>query len=64
MFKMEFKTGNDAFRDPFTGEESQTHKANETVKIINRISTEIAMGKTYGSIMDINGNSIGKWSLD
>lgn len=64
MFKMEFKTGNAAFCDPFTGEESQAHKVNEAVKIINKISTEIAMGKTYGSIMDINGNKIGKWVFD
>ena len=64
MFKMEFKTGNDTFRDPFTGEESQAHKVNEAVKIINKISTEIAMGKTYGPIMDINGNKIGTWELD
>ena len=65
MFKMEFKTGNAAFCDPFTGEENETYKLAESAKILGNISREIAVyGKTSGSIMDINGNTIGKWSLD
>ena len=65
MFKMEFTTDNVIFCDEFTGEESKSVKLAESAKILGNISREIAVyGKTSGSIMDINGNTIGKWSLD
>lgn len=64
MFKLEFTTSNAAFNDPFTGEENKADKANETVRIINRISKEISIGKTSGVVMDINGNKIGEWELN
>ena len=64
MFKMEFKTSNDAFRNPYTGEESERHKVSETIKTLTKVAESLMNGKTDGVIMDINGNKIGKWSLD
>ena len=65
MFKMEFTIGNSAFCDPLTGEESECHKLIESAKILSNISKEMVVyGKTSGSIMDSNGNIIGKWELE
>lgn len=65
MFKLEFKTSNAAFGDERDPEYVQrVDKLREVNRIMKNVTTEIAMGKTYGSIMDINGNKIGTWELD
>lgn len=65
MFKLEFATSNAAFGDERDPEYVQTvDKLREINRIMQNVTKQIAMGNTYGSIMDVNGNKIGKWSLD
>jgi hypothetical protein len=63
MFKMKFKTANDAFRSPCTGKRTPEYVAMETKRILEEVTQEISTGITSGSISDINGNKIGEWSL-
>lgn len=53
--KIEFSTSNSAFDDFGCYEEIN--------RILNDISDDIRIGCDCGSIMDINGNKIGEWSL-
>lgn len=64
MFKMEFKTSNAAFCNPFTGEEDKEKELEESSNIVYNISMKMLKGETSGTIMDYNGNAIGKWSLE
>lgn len=57
MVKIEFETNNSAFVEP---DGSMEH---EVKRILNVISKKIACGRTGGNILDLNGNSIGSWSL-
>ena len=61
--KIEFSTDNDAFKDSYTGEETNASFWAEYTRIIARINDQVASGRKYGPIMDINGNKIGEWSL-
>lgn len=63
MMKIEFTTGNAAFTDPFTGEENNFYEAMECKRILEGICEKLEDGVTHGSLFDINGNKIGKWSL-
>ena len=36
----------------------------EIKKILQKIEERIENGDSYGSVMDINGNKIGTWSID
>ena len=64
MFTLKFNTENAIF-NPLTGEESKDCKLIESAKILSNISKEMVInGKTSGSIMDSNGNVIGKWELE
>ena len=65
MFTLKFNTENAIFCNPLTGEESKGCKLIESAKILSNISKEMVInGKTSGSIMDSNGNVIGKWELE
>lgn len=65
MFKMEFTTSGSAFGCEYDPDYIQrVDKVKEINRIVQEVSIKIAGGYTYGSIMDINGNVIGKWSLD
>ena len=52
--KIEFKTDNQAFED---------YKEGEIARILCKIARAIENGSTSGSVMDINGNRIGKWEV-
>ena len=56
MFKLEINTGNAAFEEPY--------KEIEVCRILEEIKRRIEDGHTYGKLIDINGNNVGKWSLD
>lgn len=62
MFKCEIKTGNAAFCDPDTGNESEFWEAVELKRILEDVCEKLEEGFTSGSIMDINGNKVGEWS--
>lgn len=58
MFKIEFRTDNAAFSEDCGGSLEY-----ETIRILKEVIDKIAYGRAVGSIMDINGNNIGEWSL-
>lgn len=62
MLKIEIKTGNAAFCDPCTQEESEYFESVELRRILQDICDKLEKGKTEGAILDINGNKVGKWS--
>lgn len=62
MLKIEIKTGNAAFCDPDTGEESEFWEGVELNRILDGIKQKIEDGYTSGSCADINGNKVGSWS--
>lgn len=53
-FKMEFSTANAAF------EENLEH---EVFRIVDDVAQEVIDGSRSGKIRDINGNTVGEWSL-
>ena len=53
MFTIEFTTSGSAFDD---------YPQEEVVRILDIISNKVRDGYTDGNIVDINGNSIGKWN--
>ena len=59
MLKIEIKTGNAAFCDPFTGAPSELDEAIECKRLLEGICRELEDGATSGSIIDINGNKVG-----
>lgn len=55
MVRVEFVTGNDAFQgDAF-------QRSGEAARIFERIVSEIKHGGRGGTIVDRNGNTVGKW---
>lgn len=68
MFKLEIKTGNAAFRD-----ESRTDRhgdyvldpyATEVRRILLDVIRKLEAGYTDGSVIDVNGNKVGRWSYE
>lgn len=62
MFKLEIKTDNAAFCDPDTGSEDKFLEGIEINRLLAKVQLSIEAGYTSGTIMDINGNRVGKWS--
>ena len=62
--KIKFSTNNAAFKDP-DGVKSfdDVYRDREVIRILSDIIEDIKIGCDCGSIMDINGNKIGEWSL-
>lgn len=63
--KIEFSTDNAAFRDEIDEPVlNEICRDREVVRILQNIIDDIEnLGCDCGSIMDINGNKIGEWSL-
>ena len=64
MLKIEFKTGNAAFCDDYTGEPDDYSLRCESVRILKEVVSKIENGYTEGSCADIYGNKVGSWKLD
>lgn len=63
MLKIEFKTGNAAFRNE--DEELDVYAVADFLKNkSNEIAEQIECGYEKGSLIDINGNKVGDWELD
>lgn len=62
MFKLEIKTGGAAFCNPDTGNENEFWEGIEINRLLEKVQIEIEKGYTSGTIIDINGNRVGKWS--
>jgi len=63
MLKVEIKTGGAAFRDTYSGEENDVAEAMECARLLRKIAKQMEDGAREGSIMDLNGNKVGRWSL-
>ena len=60
MFKLEFDTDSDAFTD----EDGMGWSMQAEIKrILKRVSSQVEDGQTQGSIIDLNGNKVGTWTL-
>ena len=61
MLNIEIKTGNAAFSE----DEVLTYEGrSEIARLLRKISVQIETGDSDGVIIDINGNKVGRWSLD
>lgn len=61
MLKIEIKTDNAAFSE----DDVLTYEGRyEVARLLRKISVQIEQGDNDGVIMDINGNKVGRWSLD
>lgn len=61
MLKIEIKTGGAAFSE----DDVLTYEGRyEVIRLLRKISVQIEQGDNDGVIMDINGNKVGRWSLD
>lgn len=61
MLKLEIKTGGAAFSE----DDVLTYEGRyEVARLLRKISAQIEQGVDDGVIMDINGNKVGRWSLD
>lgn len=62
--KINFITSGAAFQDEYADEETnKLYIRTEVARILKKITAEIEQGEMYGSIMDINGNKVGKWEI-
>ena len=63
MFALDIKTDNAAF-----GEDDGPHTAGsvaaEVARILRELATDIENGGDGGAVMDINGNSVGRYRLE
>lgn len=69
MFRIEIRTGGSAFRSEDAppnkdGEYPLDPNATEIKRILKNISDSLEYGETFGSILDVYGNKVGKWSLE
>lgn len=62
MFKLEISTSGAAFRNPFSGEEDEVMEAAEIRSLLAKVSYELEHGRSFGVIIDANGNKVGSWS--
>lgn len=63
MFKLDMKTGNSAFTDPY-GENDRIAESQEVARILREVAYQIENGiRTKGSCMDYNGNKVGEFEL-
>lgn len=62
--ELKIKTSGAAFCDPDTGDYSDLYSSMECVRILQKVIDALEAGRTYGTIMDLNGNRVGQWQLD
>lgn len=63
MLKLEFKTGNAAFRDE-DGNLDRYAVADYLREKANDIADDIENGYEEGFLLDINGRKVGSWQLE
>lgn len=64
MMKIEIRTENEAFRDPFTGDYDAYAEAREICRILKDVIQKLEVGYTDGTCIDTNGNRVGEWSRE
>lgn len=58
QFQMSFDLGNDAFAG------AQLDRSNEISRLLRETADKIDTGEIDGTLLDINGNSVGHWGFD
>ena len=58
MFKVQIDTGNAAF------DEDNGGAAAETARILREIADRLENGRTEGPAFDLNGNTVGRYTLE
>lgn len=53
-FVVQFEMDNDAFVEDMRA---------ETVRVLGEVSRRVEWGQDYGNVKDVNGNTIGRWSI-
>ena len=63
--KLQFSTDSAAFHDEYADSISNAiYKEQEIVRILHKVIRDIEVNRMdSGSIMDINGNKIGRWEI-
>ena len=61
MLKIEIKTGGSAYRDENDELDRSAHELRRNLK---DIMEKLEYGYQAGYIIDINGNKVGKWTLE
>lgn len=61
MLKLEIKTGGAAFGED---DELSYEGRYELARLLKKVATQIENDYNDGVLMDINGNKVGKWTLD
>ena len=68
MFTVKIRTGNAAFRsDEFQDEDGNNCLdpcSCELRRLLDDVKKQLVRGYTDGTLIDINGNRVGEWSLD
>lgn len=64
MFTVNFSTDNAAFGQCDDECIRNIERGVEIANTLERIKGEVLNGRTYGSVIDINGNKVGEWKLD
>ena len=65
MLRIEIRTDNAAFNgDGETQWERDYWRNLELKRVLKNVMNQLDNGKVNGSCIDINGNKVGKWSLD
>lgn len=54
-FKVNFNMDNDVFNE---------NPEKECARILNELAKQVKAGRTYGRIIDLNGNPIGNWEIE
>ena len=61
MFKLEIETGGAAYRH---GDHVLDPYATEVRRILLDVICKLEAGYTDGSVIDVNGNKVGRWSYE
>ena len=68
MLQITIRTENAAFKgngiEPESKWEADFYRNEEIKRILKNVCNQLDNGKTYGKCMDINGNSVGDWSIN
>lgn len=65
MFTLSFETENASFHDEaLEPADNAGYRSDEISRILRKVATDVDLGESEGSIVDSNGNTVGRWVLD
>ncbi len=63
MFLLRIDTGNAAFHSDIP-EHNNLAMSYEIARILHEVMKSLAAGKESGACVDVNGNNVGRWSIE